>query len=119
VPHLPLHAPKLSEIGLIRCIRSYLAGRSQLISINGYNYATQPVISGIPQGSVLGPLVFVSYLNDVAQAISSDSDVIMFADDIALYCVIRTRDDYVQGWTTYICRRMLIPFPLALGKISQ
>jgi len=43
----------------------------------------------------------------------------MFADDIALYCVIRTRDDYVQGWTMYICRRMLIPFPLALGKISQ
>jgi len=76
------------------------------------------VISGIPQGSVLGLLLFVSYTKDVATAISSDSDVNMFADDndIALYCVIRKRADYVQRRATYICRRMLIPFPLAMGK---
>ena len=43
-----------------------------------------PVLSGILQGLVLGLLLFVSYLNDVATAISSDSNVSMFADDIAL-----------------------------------
>jgi len=53
--------------------------------------------------------LFVSYINDVATAISSDSDVNMFADDIALYRVIRTG---VEG----ICRKMLILFPSALVK---
>ena len=98
VPHLPL-LQTLSEIGLdpylIRWIRSYLAGRSQFVSIDGCNSPTLPVLSGVPQGSVLGPLLFVSYINDVAAAVSSGSNVNMFADDIALYRVIKTRDDYV------------------------
>ena len=99
VPHLSL-LQKLSEIGLdpylIRWIRSYLAGRSQFVSIDGCNSSTLPVLSGVPQGSVLGPLLFVSYINDVATAVASDSDVNMFADDIALYRVIRTRADYIH-----------------------
>ena len=66
-----------------------------VLSIDGCNSATLPVLSGVPQGSVLDPLWFVSYINDVATAISSDSDVNMFANDIALYHVIRTRTDYI------------------------
>ena len=78
----------MSEIGLdpylVRWIRSYLAGRShQFVSIDGCNSTTLPVLSGIAQGSVLGLLLFFGYINDVATAISSDSDVNTFADDIA------------------------------------
>ena len=66
VPHLPL-LQTLSEIGLdpylIRWIRSYLAGRCQFVSIDGCNSATLPVVSGVLQGSVLGPLL----LSDIFQ----------------------------------------------------
>lgn len=50
-----------------------------------------PVASGVPQGSVLGPLL---YINDVTTAVSTESEVNMFADDVALYRVIKSSIDY-------------------------
>ena len=99
VPHLPL-LHTLIEIGidpyLIRWIYSYLAGRSQFVCVDGCISNKLSVLSGVPQGSVLGPLLFICYINDIATAISSDSEINMFADDIALYRVIKTRMDYVH-----------------------
>ena len=99
VPHLPLLGT-LIEIGidpyLIRWIHSYLAGRSQFVCVDGCISNKLSVLSGVPQGSVLGPLLFISYINDIATAISSDSEINMFADDITLYRIIKTRMDYVH-----------------------
>ena len=96
VPHLPLLGT-LIEIGidpyLIRWIYSYLAGRSQFVCVDGCISNKLSVLSGVPQGSVLGPLLFICYINDIATAISSDSEINMFADDITLYRVIKTRMD--------------------------
>ena len=96
VPHLSL-LRILTEIGidpyLIRWIHSYLAGRSQFVCVDGCISNKLSVLSGVPQGSVLGPL-FIFYINDIATAISADSD--MSADDITLYRVIKTRMDYVH-----------------------
>ena len=63
-----------------------------MLQIDGHDSHSQslPVVSGVPQGSVLGPLLFITYINDVTSVISPDSELNMFADDIALYRVIRS-----------------------------
>ena len=62
--------------------------------MDGYDSHNLPVISGVPQGSVLGPLLFITYINDVSTVISHGSKINLFADDVALYRVIRTSNDY-------------------------
>ena len=97
VPHAPL-LEKLSEIGLnpyiIRWIKSYLTDREQFVVVDGSSSTPLQVLSGVPQGSVLGPLLFIIYINDVVWQISNGSKINLFADDIALYQIIYTPNDY-------------------------
>ena len=64
--------------------KSYLSDRKQFFSINGYNSDLMPVIYGVPQGSVLGPLLFLIYINDLHKAIQY-CKVHHFADDTNLF----------------------------------
>ena len=90
-----LHVDLLRKLDqLVRWIRSYLSERSQFVSIDGINSHTLPVASGVPQGSVMGPLLFILYINDVVNTISPGSDLNIFADDMASYRIIRTTMDY-------------------------
>lgn len=77
---------KLSKLNLdhnvLKWIESFLANRSQFVTANGHDSPHSDVQSGVPQGSVLGPLLFLIYINDLPSAITSD--VHLFADD----CVI-------------------------------
>ena len=63
--------------------RSYLTNRQQYVSINGYNSNNKPMLYGVPQGSVLGPLLFLIYINDLNIAIKF-SKTHHFADDTNL-----------------------------------
>ena len=63
--------------------RSYLSNRKQYVSINGHESSLAYVLYGIPQGSVLGPLLFLIYINDLNQAIKF-CKVHHFADDTNL-----------------------------------
>ena len=70
---------------------NFLSDRSQSIVVNGTKSAPAPVLSGVPQGSVLGPVLFLSYINDIVEAASSE--VRLFADDCVCYRVIENHND--------------------------
>ena len=74
---------KLEYYG-IRGICNYLSDRKQFVSINGYNSDLMPFDCGVPQGSVLGPLLFLIYINDLHKAIQY-CKVHHFADDTNLF----------------------------------
>ena len=68
----------------LELIKSYLANRFQYTIINGVKSETKAVTCGVPQGSVLGPLLFLLYVNDIENCISSDIPR-LFADDTGLF----------------------------------
>ena len=66
-------------------MRSYLIERNQFVEIGGQKSRTAEMLSGVPQGSVLGPLLFTLFINDFCSSISSSScKVFLYADDIFL-----------------------------------
>ena len=75
---------KLSCYGIIgdslKLIESYLKDRTQCCSVNGQLSSMECVVCGVPQGSIIGPLLFIIYMNDLPQYVS-DVDITMFADD--------------------------------------
>jgi len=62
-----------------------IGGRSQRVILDGSKSGEAPVQSGVPQGSVLGPLLFLLFINDIPSYVSSESTTRIFADDCALY----------------------------------
>ena len=73
-------------------IRAFLTGHRQQVVLDGVTSSIAPVVSGVPQGSVLGPLLFIIYINDLPQYIKH-STVRLFADDCALYRPIYDYND--------------------------
>ena len=78
---------------LIKWVESFLRDRSQKVKVNLEVSCAKPVLSGIPQGSVLGPLLFVIFINDLPDVCSNLCDAYLFADDAKLYkCITNIRD---------------------------
>lgn len=65
--------------------KSYLTNQRQFVFISGNNSSELEIFHGVPQGSVLGPLLFLIYINDLLNGIHY-SDVFHFADDTSLLC---------------------------------
>ena len=71
---------------LLGLINSYLANHYQHVVLNGKSSKWSPIGAGVPQGSVLGPLLFLVYINNLVDNISSDAK--LFADDTSLFTIV-------------------------------
>ncbi|CAB3985895.1 Hypothetical predicted protein [Paramuricea clavata] len=70
---------------LLLWMKSYLSDRKQRVVVEGASSDWLPVTSGVPQGSILGPLLFLVYVNDLPSCIINNSNIALFADDSKLY----------------------------------
>ena len=131
VPHQRLLL-KLKGYGIknevLLWIRAFLMDRYQVVTVNGQRSSKRRVLSGVPQGSVLGPLLFVLYINDLPEVVRSI--LYLFADDTELLKRIKRKQDSLDlqsdvealdGWTT----RWILRFHpgkchvLTLGKFDN
>ena len=90
---------KLESIGIkgdiLNWIKTFLNGRTQRVNVDGKLSKWTKVISGIPQGSVLGPLLFVIFINDMPDEVKF-SVCKLFADDCKLYSTVVGADNKLQ-----------------------
>ena len=102
---------KISSLGNIRPIQKWiqasLTGRTMSILVDGEESEPVSVLSGVPQGTELGPLLFLIYIDDMPNVISSGIYIRLFADDCLIYRDISSLDDQailqrdlvsLQGW---------------------
>ena len=87
---------KLESIGVSlesnEWFRSYLSNRSQITRVSGKSSSPLMVQTGVPQGSILGPVLFQIDVNDLPNYLS-ESKVSMFADDTAIYATAKSLDE--------------------------
>ena len=76
---------------VINWIQDFLSDRTQVVRYNGITSNTEPVLSGIPQGTVIGPVSFLSFINDLPDEVLSR--IFLFADDTKLYRAINNSAD--------------------------
>ena len=100
VPHRPLLDTLLSyniPPHLVNWIQSYLTHRSQQVVIDNSFSSKSDVISGVPQGSILGPLFFILYINEISSiSLPQSFSITLYSDDILLACPYKLTSDSSQ-----------------------
>ena len=95
VPHERLFL-KLEALGIrgdvLEWIKSFLRGRTQCVNVDGVHSTWRDVLSGIPQGSVIGPILFVIFINDLPSHVKNNTCK-LFADDCKLFGNVETKEE--------------------------
>ena len=97
--------------------RNYLHGRMQCVAIGKAKSSLKPISSGVPQGSILGPLLFIIFMNNLPAVVSS-CNIQLYADDTIVYCHGKTVDEVKQNltvnWLPDSCP--MVPTELSYGQ---
>jgi hypothetical protein len=114
---------KLKHIGiagkLLDCITSFLVGRTQRVKIENTVSDEVTLISGVPQGSVLGPILFIIYVNDIVHGQPAGTISKLYADDLKSYNVIHDLADsapFIDTLKHIFEWSRLWQLPIALSK---
>lgn len=87
---------RLADVGLpeslVEWCKSYLTGRAGFVAIGGHRSETFYITSGVPQGSHLGPLFFLIYINNI-KGCFRHCGILLYADDLKIYRVVRSMGD--------------------------
>ena len=87
---------------LWKWLQVYLSNRAQHVQLNHCISDALPVISGVPQGSILGPLLFLIFVNDLPLSISS-SEILLFADDTQCLKKVSSHTDSILLQDDLLC----------------
>ena len=79
------------DLNVVVWVREFLVGRTQRVRVGGKLSKEVKVTSGAPEGSLLGPLQFIVYVNDIWRNV--DSSISLFADDCIFYRKITNKND--------------------------
>ena len=83
---------KVWQEGLLyQRLENYLSVRLQRVVLNGQTSSWRPVLAGVPQGSILGPLLFLIYINDLPDELKSNAK--LFADDTSLFSIVKDENE--------------------------
>ena len=80
----------------VKLLSSYLSGRSQIMKVNNVQSQVMPIHSGVPQGSILGPILFNMAVNDL---LSTSSSIYAYADDTVIFSISSTAEESISKCT--------------------